>query len=178
MHVLVPPPVAKRLERELVRAGRKEIGGLLMGEHVRGELFRLVDISVQRGGGTDACFVRQPDNHKAQLNGFFARTGRDYSRFNYIGEWHSHPGFEALPSGADLSTMQSIVEDPEVGVNFLVLLVCRMASHRGRMLELTATAFRPGALPIAVPVSAEPQSECNLDERIRRFLGRWPRRIN
>jgi hypothetical protein len=70
--------------------------------------------------------------------------------------------------------MQSIVEDPDVGVNFLVLMVCRMASGRSRVLELTAMAFRPGASPIAVPISVEPEpagQSVKLVERVRRFIG-------
>jgi integrative and conjugative element protein (TIGR02256 family) len=174
MQLLVTRPVIKRLERELRRAGRREIGGLLMGEHVRDELFRLVELSVQRGGGTKACFIRRPQDHKAQLEKFFAQTGNDFTRFNYLGEWHSHPSFEPLPSDTDIRTMQSMVEAPDVGVNFLVLMVCRMASRRGRVLELTATAFRAGATPLAVPISVEPEPEgqnVKLVERVRRFIG-------
>ena len=173
MQLLVARPVIERLERELRRAGRKEIGGLLMGEHVRDELFRLVELSVQRSGGTDACFIRRPADHRIQLDKFFAETGNDFTRFNYMGEWHSHPSFEPLPSNTDIRTMQSIVEDPDAGVNFLVLMVCRMASGRGRVLELTATAFRAGTAPIAVPISAEagpPHQKVTLIERFRRLL--------
>ncbi|MEQ1947412.1 MAG: Mov34/MPN/PAD-1 family protein [Bryobacteraceae bacterium] len=173
MQLLVARPVIQRLERELRRAGRREIGGLLMGEHVRDELFRLVELSVQRGGGTNACFIRRPQDHKAQLEKFFAGTGNDFSRFNYMGEWHSHPSFEPLPSDTDIRTMQSMVEDPDAGVNFLVLMVCRMASGRGRVLELTATAFRVGSPPVAVPISVEPEpdGQITLVDRVRRFIG-------
>jgi proteasome lid subunit RPN8/RPN11 len=98
MQLLLPPKIIKRLQRELRRAGKQEIGGLLMGEHVRDEIFRVVDISVQRAGGSEAYFIRDPASHKTQLEKFFADTGADYSRFNYLGEWHSHPTFEAVPS--------------------------------------------------------------------------------
>jgi hypothetical protein len=50
-----------------------------------------VDISFQKRGGTFAHFVRDPTHHKAFLTDFFASTGKDYKRFNYLGEWHSHP---------------------------------------------------------------------------------------
>jgi integrative and conjugative element protein (TIGR02256 family) len=155
MQLLVTRPVIERLERELRRAGRKEIGGLLMGEHVQDELFRLVELSVQQRGGTSACFIRRPEDHKEQLEKFFAETGNDFRRFNYMGEWHSHPSFEPLPSDTDVRTMQSMVEDSDAGVNFLVLIVCRMAAGRVRVLELTATAFRAGAPPLVVPISVE-----------------------
>jgi integrative and conjugative element protein (TIGR02256 family) len=173
MQLLVARPVIERLERELRRAGRKEIGGLLMGEHLRDELFRLVELSVQRSGGTDACFIRRPGDHKAQLEKFFAETGNDFTRFNYMGEWHSHPSFEPLPSDTDVCMMQSIIEDPDAGVNFLLLMVCRMASGRGRVLEMTATAFRAGAPPLAVPISVEPEPQgqkLTLLDRFRKFM--------
>jgi integrative and conjugative element protein (TIGR02256 family) len=143
-----------------------------MGEHMGGEMFRVVEISVQRAGGTDACFIRHPRDHETQLEKFFAQTGNDYARFNYLGEWHSHPSFEPMPSGTDLRTMQSIVEDPDVGVNFLVLLVCKRAA-RG-VIEATAVAFRAATEPLAIPVALEAGTQAQtstLTQRFRRFLG-------
>jgi integrative and conjugative element protein (TIGR02256 family) len=173
MQLVLTAPVLKRLERELRRAGRKEIGGLLMGEHVGDALFRIVELSVQRSGGTHACFIRRPEDHKAQLDKFFAQTGNDYARYNYLGEWHSHPSFEPLPSDTDIRTMQSMIEDPDVGVNFLVLMVCRLESGGGRGLRLAATAFRAGTSPLAVPTSVEAKAEgkkVTIRERLRRFI--------
>lgn len=172
MQLLLTPEVTKRLRRELRRAGSREIGGLLLGEHVRNELFRVVDISVQRSGGSHAGFMRQPRQHQKQLRTFFRRTGGDYTRFNYLGEWHSHPCFEPVPSAMDLETMQSIVSDPAVGVNFLVLLVCRLVHSEA--LEATAAAFRAGVEPVGVAVGLEAQAEneqIRWTRRIRRLLG-------
>jgi hypothetical protein len=78
MQLLLPSRITKRIRRELKRAGTQEIGGLLMGEHVRADAFRVVDISVQRTGGSSASFVRDPASHDAQLKAFFARTGADF----------------------------------------------------------------------------------------------------
>lgn len=174
MQLLLTAPVIKRLQTELRQARRREIGGLLLGEHLGGELFSVADFSVQRSGGTHSDFTRNPEEHKAQLDRFFAETGNDFARFNYLGEWHSHPSFEPIPSGTDIQTMQSIVEDPAVGVNFLVLLVCRLGGGRRRIIELSATAFRAGTSPVAVPVSIDPEAQSQkvtLVERIRRFIG-------
>ncbi len=166
MQLLVTPEILKRLRRELRRAGGREIGGLLMGEHVRDEVFRVVDISVQRVGGSEACFIRDPASHKAQLDEFFTRTAGDYSRFNYLGEWHSHPSFEAVPSSTDVRTMQSLVSDPTVGVNFLVLLVARLSGRK--QIEATATAFRPAASPLVIPISAESPGQCDKERKLYR----------
>jgi hypothetical protein len=41
MRILLTTPIAQRLQRELRRAGAREIGGLLMGEHLEPEVFRI-----------------------------------------------------------------------------------------------------------------------------------------
>ena len=171
MQLLLSPQVVKRLKRELRRAGRKELGGLLMGEHLPEETFRVVEVSVQRTGGTEACFMRYPDDHKKQLEDFFARTRNDFARFNYLGEWHSHPSFAPVPSATDRRTMQSIVEDPEVAVNFLVLLVCKRVARSA--LEATATVFRAEADPLSALVVMEGEEDhqrVSVARRWRRFF--------
>jgi integrative and conjugative element protein (TIGR02256 family) len=152
MKILLAPPVVRRLRRELRRAGNCEIGGLLMGEDLGNGDFRVVEISVQRSGGTEACFIRKPKDHQTELDTFFARTGNDYSRFNYLGEWHSHPSFTSNPSMPDLATMLAIVNDPAVGSNFLVLLIARLV---GKQVEATATLFTKTDSPVHVPLEAE-----------------------
>jgi integrative and conjugative element protein (TIGR02256 family) len=152
MKLLLPLKVIKRIKREL-RGRNREIGGVLVGEHVSNDLFRVVDISVQLSGGTAAHFVRDPEHHRAFLADFFAQTGRDYQRFNYLGEWHSHPRFAPLPSGEDFITMLNLVADPEVGANFAVLIIARL--HRWSRLEISATLFRAGLLPENIAVEIE-----------------------
>jgi hypothetical protein len=56
---------------------------------------------------------------------FFERTEHKYSRFNYIGEWHSHPSFEVSPSGTDLDSMRRLVRDPGFKGRFAVLMITR-----------------------------------------------------
>jgi proteasome lid subunit RPN8/RPN11 len=152
MILLLPLKIIERLRREL-RGGRREIGGVLVGEHLSAHTFRIVDMSVQRRGGTAAHFVRDPEHAKAFLAEFFARTGEDYTKFNYIGEWHSHPAFAPLPSGPDFITMLDLVDDPDVGVNFAVLIIARL--HFWKRLEISATLFRSGLVPEPVSVQVE-----------------------
>jgi integrative and conjugative element protein (TIGR02256 family) len=137
----------------LRKAGRREIGGLLMGEHVQDDVFRIADLTVQHGGGTAACFIRHPHEHQAELDHFFERTGADYTRFNYLGEWHSHPLYQPLPSSTDVDTMQSIVSDPTVGANFLCLLIVKLGGRR--TLQMSATVFCREHAPVLVDVEVE-----------------------
>jgi proteasome lid subunit RPN8/RPN11 len=157
MKLILPAELVVRLRAELRRARVREIGGVLVGEHLGDTTFQVVDLSVQRSGGSAAHFVRDVAHNNAFLSDFFARTGNDYQRFNYLGEWHSHPLFSAIPSGPDIATMQNIVEDPEVGVNFAVLLIVSL--RRRGALELSASAFRQHAAPENVEVIMEDQTE-------------------
>jgi [CysO sulfur-carrier protein]-S-L-cysteine hydrolase len=171
MQLLLARPVIKRLRFELRRAGRQEIGGVMMGEHVRDEVFRVIDITVQRSGGSEACFVRNPNEHRAQLQEFFDRTGSDYSRFNYLGEWHSHPSFTTTPSVTDIITMQSIVEDPDVGVNFLTLLIPKLSNKM--LIEVTAMAFRAGEPPLVIPVYADVDDNTSHKFTINKYFNKF-----
>jgi predicted nucleotide-binding protein/proteasome lid subunit RPN8/RPN11 len=149
-----PDQIAK-LAIELARAGRREIGGVLVGEHQGEHRFRLVDLSVQRGGGTHGGFDRRPDPHRAFLDDFFRRTGGEFERFNYLGEWHSHPSFSVHPSTIDLAQMQAIVEEEDAARLFAILLVVRLGVER--CVELSALAFRPGCNPSTVVVELDEQ---------------------
>ena len=139
MNLLIPGEIAERIWSELRRAGRVETGGVLMGEHVSEGTFRVADMTVQQHGGTLLGFLRWPEAHAAQLASFYERKAGCYTKFNYLGEWHSHPNAPACPSIRDIEEMTQIAQDPEVGVNFAVLLIVRLA--RFRRLKGTATVF-------------------------------------
>lgn len=142
MKVLLPRSQAGVLIRALRDAGLREIGGILMGEFVSEGVYRIHDLSVQRGLGTLSTFVRQVKDLVRPLESFFQRTGRRYTTYNYLGEWHSHPCFPVRPSGRDSESMWEIVEDPTVGAHFAVLLVVRLTSDM--QLEGSATMYLLG----------------------------------
>lgn len=139
-----------------------------MGEHVADGVFRVVDISVQRRGGSHGHFVRDPESHGPQLRAFFDRMGRDFTRFNYLGEWHSHPTFAPAPSTVDVATMQSLVADRSVGVNFLVLLIVKLVASTS--IEGSATVFAEGLKPIAVGVVSEQTEATTRFARVARWF--------
>ncbi len=174
MRVRIPNSIVDRLMRELKAARRREIGGILVAERLAGDEFMIADISVQRRGGSTHYFERDPSEHRAFLESFFEKTGHDYTRFNYFGEWHSHPNVDALPSITDVKTMQEIVSDPAVNTSFAVLLIARKRLFHG--LELSATEFRSDSPPapaelLAGDGSAEPKDFFIVDcfKRRQRF---------
>ncbi|WP_201787871.1 Mov34/MPN/PAD-1 family protein [Neobacillus mesonae] len=124
--VIIPTIIKQRLENELKKAGNREIGGIIMGEHIKDNTFRIYDITVQTQGGSWARFVRQLSNSvKNAFHHFFQKTHYQYTKYNYLGEWHSHPSFALTPSQNDVQTMLELVNDKNVGANFAILLIVK-----------------------------------------------------
>lgn len=173
MRLQITTEQIQRFRQQLKMAGVREIGGVLMGEHVSDDTFRLADFSVQHAGGTASCFMRTPADHTAFFDAFFARTGHQYTRFNYLGEWHSHPSFPAIPSTTDIAAMQEIVEDAGHGTNFALLLVVNL--NWRRQLCLSASAFQANRGPVEIElVFDEGAPDLGWRHRLRLFR---PRRI-
>lgn len=149
MKVEVAKDVRKVLRRALRSAGRREIGGVLMGEQIVPGYFRIVDISVDSETGGRAQFVRSPEAHAEALEAFFHRTGNTYDRFNYLGEWHSHPGFAVTPSMQDAGSMMALVQG-ERGINFAVLLIVRL--DWWHQITASCTLFQRGHTPSVVEI--------------------------
>src|SRR6202012_5549571 len=103
----------------LTQAGQREIGGILMGEHVATDTFRVTKVTVQRKGGTFATFVRIVADILAPLRKFFDMPRHEYTKHNYMGEWHSHHSFALSPSEKDHVTMYSMVTDADLGAHFV-----------------------------------------------------------
>ena len=121
-------------------AGSNECGGVLMAEHLGPGHFVVRQLSVQ-GGGRFASFIRQTRSALRALSKFFRQSSHDYTRFNYLGEWHSHPSFSVQPSTTDHQSMLDIVMDERVGANFVVLLIFKL-SRQGE-LEGSAHTYIP-----------------------------------
>ncbi|MCT4372029.1 Mov34/MPN/PAD-1 family protein [Yangia mangrovi] len=150
MQLQLPTDVLQRMRHHLFMSGSREIGGILMGEEIGDQVFQIVDFSVDTSRGTRAQFVRDADHHDEALSAFFERTGSEYGRFNYLGEWHSHPSFNVDPSLQDVRAMQDLV-DGSGGVDFAVLFISRLRWYW--RFECSAHLFVRGHPPSTVSVS-------------------------
>lgn len=152
MRLVLPNSVLKKLRLHMLKAGKREIGGMLMGEDLGGQVFRIVDFSVDMKRGTTSSFIRDSDEHDLALQRFYEETGADYKRFNYLGEWHTHPSFAVAPSINDISAMQGIVNGGG-NVDFAFLFISRLRWFW--QFECSAHLFIRGRQPIQVEVILE-----------------------
>ncbi len=142
--ITLPVHLRNKIQAALRKGGTREIGGVLMGEQIRPGVFRIVDLTIQMSGGTIASFIRSLVEALRALAQFFSQTDHSYTRFNYLGEWHSHPSFEPVPSGTDHETMLQIVSDPTVGASFAVLLIVKL--NGSDSLSGSVTVYRDEGL--------------------------------
>lgn len=152
MRVEISSHVKEKLRKALRASGSREIGGVLMGEQIEPGHFKVVDLSIDSQTGGRAHFVRDTEAHAEALAAFFRETGHEYDRFNYLGEWHSHPRFSVIPSTQDVSSMFDLVEG-ERGIDFAVLLIVRL--QWWRWITCSCTLFCRSAKPIPVDLSEE-----------------------
>ena len=144
MKLEFPRALGRQMRDKVKAAGRREVGGILMAEQLEPGMFRLADFSVDAVTGGAAHFVRSPEHHKRALDSFFHRTGYNYARFNYLGEWHSHPNHAPIPSRQDIEAMNGLVHG-ERNIPFAALLIMRAGWwHR---LQCSAMLFQRGIIP-------------------------------
>ena len=156
MRLIIPRRISDQLVNALREAGARETGGILMGEQIREGCFRIHEATVQSNAGTIGSFLRTPYQAATALSRFFDETGHDYLRFNYLGEWHSHPSLSLEPSLRDHATMWSIVHDITVGAGFAVLLILSLDSDMRLLTD--ASVYVRGLKPSKVIVLEEPRS--------------------
>jgi len=152
MRLAIAPSQTRKLRAALGRGGSREIGGQLFGEQLAPSNFQVTEVTLQSRPGTVARFVVDLVDAARSALRFFERHGHAYSRFNYVGEWHSHPSFDVTPSSTDSATMRSLVSDPDFRGHFAVLVIVRLD---GDQLVSTATLFDPQGSESAIVLEIE-----------------------
>jgi hypothetical protein len=152
MRLRLPPEQIRSLREALNNAGEKEIGGQIFGEQLAPSEFRAIEFTFQKRPGTFARFIVDIVQAARDAMSFFDRTEHRYTRFNYIGEWHSHPSFAVHPSGTDLSAMRDLVTDSNFRGNFAILMIIRLD---GNDLTVGAWLFDPAGKEQSVTLEFE-----------------------
>lgn len=140
MIIRIERPTIDDWVKHLKRAGPREIGGVLFGEQLDEGCFRIVEATRQRfWPATHDRFCRKGTQARKDILSLHRRYCGQAQRFNYLGEWHSHPSAPVVPSLCDEMTMASLLAEQAGAVNFLVLVVVRF-SYTG-VLEIGAHAY-------------------------------------
>lgn len=102
-------PLLSEVTRLTEQAGSLETGGILIGSYFDGG--HSVQITEMTAMPADSLFGRTW--FKRGRKGLEALLRDRWAKGQYyVGEWHSHPGGSADPSGPDIAAMRRIAEDP------------------------------------------------------------------
>jgi integrative and conjugative element protein (TIGR02256 family) len=118
--VLIEDDVLDALEefRQLERTS-PESGGILLGFR-RGPHLHVVEITAPQPDDTQSrtAFHRKSKAHQKIALARWAASG---SRLDYVGEWHSHPESNPMPSGVDWREWRAILALRTAPMLFLIL---------------------------------------------------------
>ena len=159
--VRLRPETCLVMQQACERAGSRETGGMLFAEHSGEDEFTVLEATVASTGWF-STFVRTLDDGLRRLEAFFKHTRHRYTRFNYLGEWHSHPSFALEPSSVDDKTMMSLVTDRALGARFVVLVIVRI---EGGVLRGAGWAFARTGRYVTRLVLDHGESECSSTQR-------------
>lgn len=147
MRIRLPADQAQVLREALQQAGSKETGGQIYGEQFAPSDFVVTELTVQKKLGTFSRFVVDLIQTARDAARFFDHTAHQYARYNYIGEWHSHPNFAIRPSDVDIETMLRLVTDHDFKGRFAVLMIARLYGHK---LAYGTWLFEPSGQTFAI----------------------------
>ena len=154
MRLRIPSELIERWRADLSRAGAREIGGVLFGEQLAEGDFRIVKASRQRSRrGTPTSFHRHGSGARKQILALHKKFGSDPQRFNYLGEWHSHPNALVWPSLQDEVTMYELLTDQGTSVNFLVLIILKLDDQK--RVQIGAMTFLSSGHTIQCEIEIE-----------------------
>ena len=123
------------IKNALQKYGKLEIGGILIGYQKGKNHFSIARATVADDIGkfNVASFIREPFKSMTMLLKLFKKR-----KYNYLGEWHSHPSFSLNPSSNDIRTMKGIILDDAYGVSFALLIIVKML---GSNIEMAGYLF-------------------------------------
>ena len=148
----------RAIDREVSASEHRETGGVLLG-HYADKLDRAVVLEAT-GPPPDSrrtrySFVRGREG----LHELLLARWHDEPRTHYLGEWHSHPTGQPLPSVQDIRALTGVARDPLYRCRTPLLLIVAPAScgkralgvwladGRGERVELRPLLERLGAGP-------------------------------
>ncbi len=126
----IPPHIKDRIVELSRKNWPNETGGILIGHRI-GSTVHIVDVSDAGPKATTTPTLFERDGHYCQA--YLERvvsTWREKHPVDYVGDWHSHPGYSAHPSPRDAISLFEIAADPDYRTDVPVMLIVGMKSEK------------------------------------------------
>lgn len=122
MTIVIPKEISELLKKELDFMGQNETKGSFFAERIDNDLFEVNEIYFSKKRGTFS-FIKMiiGDEYKKFQKKYHEKYSFDYEKYNYIGDWHSHPSFSCFPSTYDKK--EAIDDFKKSNANFIVQFI-------------------------------------------------------
>lgn len=129
MTIEIPKPISELLKRELEVMNQNETRGSFFAERVNGALFKVNDVYFSKKRGTFS-FIKMliGDEYKKFQKNYHKKYFFEYEKYNYIGDWHSHPSFSCLPSSYDIA--EAIDDFKKSNANFIIQIIIKIENDK------------------------------------------------
>lgn len=128
-HIDLSIVIDDKLMDELCRIGSehypKEYGGLFVGRYINENTELLIENTIlpKKFRSSALSFERGVEGLRETLQQFFNQS----PSLIYVGEWHTHPNGNPIPSSTDSSALRTIASHHEVSIENPTLLIIGIA---------------------------------------------------
>lgn len=131
MKIIVKKEVADKIKKAVKKAGKKEIKGACFAEKIDDNIFEIEDVYISKIGSFSFSNLVVSFKYRMFENKYFKKHSNDYEKHNYIGDWHSHPSFELVPSSYDKKEV--IDELSKSNAHFLIQIIVKISNENLQM---------------------------------------------
>lgn len=129
MKIIVPKEISNKLIEVIVQHNPYEIKGSFYAEQIKENFFIIDDVYVSEISG-NRFFSNLIVNarYKKFERDYYSKKNFIYTKYNYIGDWHSHPSYECIPSDYDRKEIRK--EFRNSNANFLVQFIFKVIDEK------------------------------------------------
>lgn len=131
MKIIVKNEVANKIKKVVKKAGKNEIKGACFAAKIDDNVFEIEDVYISKIGSFSFSNLVISFKYRMFENKYFKKHNYDYERHNYIGDWHSHPSFELVPSSYDKEEV--IDELSKSNAHFLIQIIVKVSDDNLQM---------------------------------------------
>ena len=104
------------------KKNKPESGGILMGYYIDEFSIYISDLSIpsEKDKSSRFNFVRSFINTQKIIDNFFKKSK---GKKIYLGEWHTHPEKDPIPSSTDLDSFQNQLKTNKLNSNFIFMII-------------------------------------------------------
>jgi len=125
MKIFVPQKITNAIQETIRKTQPKEIKGAFYAKQNNDESFSIDGLFVSEYIGTNFfCKLLIDKRYRDFEKRYFKERNYEYKKYNYIGDWHSHPEFACIPSLYDINEANDDLK--KSNANFVVQFIFKL----------------------------------------------------